>query len=77
MEFGVAIDLARALREDAGAVGKCIADGSAELPQYLSQRFLELFIDHYVLVDTEVFRWKFRKLGYTQVRVLFPVVMIF
>ena len=77
MEFGVAIYVPRALREDAGAVGERIADRSAKLPEDLSQCFLELFVDDDVLVDPKILRWKFRKLGYAQIRVLFPVMVIF
>ena len=46
------------LAENAGSVRKGISDWGPELPKDLAHILLEVLIDFYVLVVTEVFMWQ-------------------
>lgn len=64
------------LWEDTGAVCKTVYDGRVELAQHDSQGFLELIVDHHVLVDAEETMRQLVKGLDGKVDCIFPVVSV-
>ena len=61
------------LRENAGAVGKCITNWRSKLPKYLTKGFFELIVDYHMLIDAEIGGGKLGKGRDAEVGIFIPV----